>query len=464
MSNILTSEALQYLPFSTFALTLWFLPFHIAAKIMTRDYKPRLKESLYLIAAALIGSFFFNINRLLTRDTTFTLHIIEDLSMFVVLLIYFTKIKFYSIEKGIILSTITSLIIIAFTFAWDAVAYTFFPNFLLGIVSPPIFLQTLPFVLFVYIVYIAFPLLFVRLTRGLRVAINEKEHFQKNLAILSIFIFLFFQLVLSTWREQGYLIHFFSWQMILLTLLIISVFVSFFFYINSLRERMSLQQKETEQEHLKEYLNQVETHQHIVQRTSHDMGNVLSSMEGYLAENNLTGLKEYFYHRIKPTTETITKDNFSLARLNNIKVLEIKAILARKIIEAQSAGIDTSLEVTDEIDHIPIDSVALVRMLGIILDNAIEELSALGDGKLAVACYEAGDGLTFVVQNTCRPDIQKLHTLKQIGFSTKGERRGLGLNNLMQIAEAHPGNITLQTSIADGNFTQKLRIGGGLTS
>ena len=460
----MTSPAVIYFPFSTLALTLWFLPFHIAAKIMTRDYKPHLKESLYLIAAALVGSFFFNLNRLLTRDTAFTLHIIEDIAMFVVLFIYFTKIKFYTKEKGIILSTITSLIIIAFTFAWDAVAYTFFPNFLLGIVSPPIFLQTLPFVLFVYIVYIAFPLLFVRLTRGLRVTVNKNEHFQKTLATLSICIFLFFQIVLSAWREQGYLIHFFSWQMILLTLLIISIFISFFFYTRSLTERMALQQKDADQEHLKEYLEQIESHQRIVERISHDMGNVLSSIEGYLAAGNLTGLREYFYCRIKPITTGITEDTFALARLNNIKALEIKAILARKITEAQSAGIDTTLEVTDEIDDIPINSVALVRMLGIILDNAIEELTILGKGQLMIACYKFGGGLTFIVQNTCRPDIQKLHTLKQAGFSTKGEGRGLGLSNLTEIAESHSSNITLQTSIADGNFTQRLRIGGGITS
>ena len=456
----MSPEVLRYLPFSTVAISLYFLPFFIAAKIMTRDYKFHLKETLFLLVAALIGSLSFNVNRLLTRDTLLNLHIIEDVVVYLLLFFYFAKIKSYTARKTITLATVTMLIIMAFEFSWDAVSYFFFPDFMLGIVSPGIFLQTLPFVVVVYVVYIGFPLLFVRLTRKPRAAINENEKFQKNLAIISIFSFLFFQAAISSWRTAGYVVHFFSWPMILLSLLIITVFVSFYFYVRSLKERTALREKIAEQEALQAYTNQVETYQGIVQRIQHDMGNVLSSMEGYLVADDLAGLKGYFYIRIKPATEIITKNNFFLARLSNIKVPEIKALLAGKLMEAQSAGIDTTVEATDEINHIPVDSVALVRMLGIIMDNAIEELTALGAGQLIVACYKAGDGVTFVVQNTCRADIQKLHELVQVGFSTKGEGRGLGLNNLTEIANAHPNNISLQTTIKDGNFTQKLRIGG----
>jgi len=454
------SEALHYVPFSTLALSLYFLPFFIAAKIMTRDYKFHLKETLFLLAAALIGSFSFNINRLLTRDTFLSLHIIEDVVVYFLLFVYFAKIKSHTTRKAITLATVTMLIIMSFEFSWDAITYFFFPDFLLGIVSPTLFLQTLPFLPIVYVVYIGFPLLFVKLTGKLRAAINDNETFQKNLAIISIFSFLFFQLAIASWRTSGYVVHFFSWPMILLSSLIIAMFVSFYFYMRSERERMALQQQKTEQKALQEYTSQIESYQRIVQQMQHDIGNVQSSMEGYLATDDLAGLKEYFYARIKPATDAITKDNFTLARLSNIKVPEIKATFAGKLMDAQSAGIDTTVEATDEIDHIPVDSVALVRMLGIILDNAIEELTTLGAGKLVVACYKAGDGVTFVVRNTCRPDIQKIHELKQVGFSTKGEGRGLGLNNLKEIADAHPDNISLQTTIENGNFTQKLRIGG----
>ena len=129
-----------------------------------------------------------------------------------------------------------------------------------------------------------------------------------------------------------------------------------------------------------------------------------------------------------------------------------------KLMVAQNLDIDTTFEADGEIAHIPVDSVALVRMLGIILDNAIEELETLGQGKLLVACFKTEESVTFVVQNTCRPNIPQLHQLEQAGFSTKGEGRGLGLSNLAEITNSYP-EIALWTSIKDGNFIQKLTVG-----
>ena len=98
-------------------------------------------------------------------------------------------------------------------------------------------------------------------------------------------------------------------------------------------------------------------------------------------------------------------------------------------------------------------------MLGIILDNAIEELEVLGKGQLTVACYRRKNMIAFVVQNTCRSDIQQLHELTQPGFSTKGTGRGLGLGNLAEFVTAYSDKFSLQTSIQDGHFIQKLWIG-----
>ena len=434
-------------------------------KLITDDKKFHRKEPIYLLFAILFFAFSYML----------LLHFIPDWFMifsptiFISLaLIYFCKIKLYPFRKGITL-TILALWLINLSEMLQFQVFFLFPPDNIGIDAlGPIFhvlLHELYFIVLEGIFLFPIVFLFVKASRKLRRKINASKQAQTVLAGVSITMFLIMQisfLVLHYQLELREIVT--SWEAFFLLGFSAVMFVSVLFYVKFLKERIALQQKEAEQEHLKEYLEQVEAHQRIVQRISHDIGNVLSSMEGYLAANNLTGLREYFYYRIKPTTKGITEDTFALARLNNIKVLEIKAILARKITEAQSAGISTTLEAVDEIDHIPINSVALVRMLGIILDNAIEELTILGKGQLMIACYKFGGGLTFIVQNTCRPDIQKFHTLKQAGFSTKGEGRGLGLSNLTEIVDAHSGNITLQTSIADGNFTQKLRIGGGITS
>ena len=161
--------------------------------------------------------------------------------------------------------------------------------------------------------------------------------------------------------------------------------------------------------------------------------------------------------RLPWASEAMTKDSFTLEALGKVKVRELKAVLAAKLMAAQSMNINTYFEVPEEIDHIPANSFAIVRMIGIIMDNAIEALAELGSGTLMVGCFKDSAGITFIVQNNCRADIPKLHQLKEIGFSTKGSGRGLGLGILSELVASLP-NATLSTCISNHNFVQKLII------
>jgi len=67
--------------------------------------------------------------------------------------------------------------------------------------------------------------------------------------------------------------------------------------------------------------------------------------------------------------------------------------------------------------------------------------------------------IMFVVQNTCRLDIPKVHQLKQLGFSTKGSGRGIGLTNLSELANEQD-NVSLETVVLGDQFIQKVVIGG----
>jgi len=238
----------------------------------------------------------------------------------------------------------------------------------------------------------------------------------------------------------------------------IVVLVSFYFYMKSEREKIARRQKELEQKELQYYIEQIEQQQLGVRKFKHDQQNILLSMKGYLETDNLVGLKDYFYSQIVRETEAITQKNFQLENLSKIKMQEIKTILMTKLFVAQNLNIDVELQVAEDIDCIPSDSIVLVRMLGIILDNAIEALVELQNGTLLVACYRDKECVVFIVQNTCSPDLSSLSQLSQLGYSTKGNSRGIGLNNLSELINAHP-NIILQTNISEGSVIQKLSIG-----
>nr|WP_276563262.1 GHKL domain-containing protein [Lysinibacillus xylanilyticus] len=111
----------------------------------------------------------------------------------------------------------------------------------------------------------------------------------------------------------------------------------------------------------------------------------------------------------------------------------------------------------EKIKSIPVDSVVLVRSLGIILDNAIEAAEEIKNGYIRVAILHDKNLIKIIVANSCKQDIPKLFLLKRDGFSTKGENRGLGLGNLDQLLNKSK-NIILETKIEKSVFTQILTI------
>jgi len=234
----------------------------------------------------------------------------------------------------------------------------------------------------------------------------------------------------------------------------------FMFYFRRYIGQQKIKLREAEQDALKYYTEELEKQQISIQKFKHDTQNIMLSMEGFIRDKDMDGLEQYYYNKIKVASEVITKNSFATARLSKIKVKEIKSVLLAKLVAAQNTalGIDVTFEADVEIDYIPMDSVVLVRMLGIILDNSIEALEELGKGQLLVACLKEKETINFVVQNTCKVDLPKLSELQKVGFSTKGSGRGLGLDNLSELADSC-SNVTLWTSIHEDRFTQKLIIG-----
>ena len=242
--------------------------------------------------------------------------------------------------------------------------------------------------------------------------------------------------------------------------IVIFALICAFFCTILLRERAALKQKDSEQKIQQQYTDRLEQQQNAMQKFKHDFQNILTSIDGFVLAEDWDGLKQYM-PKVDATSAVITKSKLAFEGLSKIKPTEIKTLLAEKLIVAQNINSDISvtIDVHDEIEHLPVDSVTLVRMLGIILDNAIEALSELGKGQLGIIVQKRGGGGLFVVQNDCAEDVPNLRQLKQNGFSTKGHNRGHGLSILSELTNSLP-NVTLSTSINDGTFTQMLIVGG----
>ncbi|MCL2866094.1 MAG: GHKL domain-containing protein [Lachnospiraceae bacterium] len=299
--------------------------------------------------------------------------------------------------------------------------------------------------------------LVVKVSKKLRKAINVNAHLQAVFTFASLASWLIFQIVYFAQRIiVGMEID--IWMRILLVGYVVVTLIGFFFYAKHLKSKYVLQQKEDEQKNLLFYMDEIEQQQFAIRKFKHDQQNLFSALDVFVQEKDWDGLLQ-FYPKVKASSESITKNEFNLEGLANIKVREVKSIFTAKLAMAQHLKLEVKFEAGEEIDEIMGDSVTLVRMFGIILDNAIEELQSLGTGQLLVGCFKVEGSVNVVVQNTCRSDIPPLRQLQQTGYSSKGEGRGLGLSNLYELTNALP-NVVLLTNIESGYFTQTLIIGG----
>ena len=464
--SIMTKERdMMYFPcftlFNFFSAIFFLLAVFATAKIVTSDWKLGRKEGLYFAFTIL----FCSVVTTLSRNVHHTLFLFfRDLYLLPALVFYFRQLKNYSIKKALILTFMSLYIVLMVAFAVTVLFYFSFPSFTLNFI-PNATLEAFhqasaSEVAHIFSILLLPPLaaiLFVKLFQSGRRAINQSNHLQAIFMWISIVHIAIFIVALCFVHSHGSPEWLISWQAFSFFLLGLVFFTSLYTYVSLMKARHRRLQRENEQKSLQFYTDELERQQIAVQKFKHDYQNILLSMQAFIEESDWEGLEHYFSTKIEATSKTIAKDCFALQDLHKIKVREIKGILAAKLVLAQNMGLAVSFEADGDVENIPLDSVALVRMLGIILDNAIDALAELGHGKLLVGCFKEDENLLIIIQNTCRSDILAPHQLERQGFSTKGEGRGFGLSNLFEIAKSFP-NVLLETRIVENNFIQKLTI------
>ena len=433
---------------------------YAAGIVLARNYKLSLKGVMYILFTCLFSGFLFTLPTFfrfnyepLNPAVVTALHYLHRVDNAAFLFVYFYKIMSYTAKKAIILAIFSDLIRFAAIMPITIIFNMFFD-------LPPLFHTPhaslfMAYRLSVIILAMFFAFIVAKATAKLRKKINDSSAMQTVLMTGALIVWLTYNILHFFMPRTGGIDMSFTTNILIFGYTGTAV-VSFLFYSKFMGEKLKFQQKEAEERSLRFYMNEIEQQQTALRKFKHDQQNLFATMDIFLQEKDWSGLTQ-FYSKVREASTIITENEVTLGGLSKIKVREIKNILLAKLAMAQNLEISTKFEAGGEIEDIPVDSVTLVRMLGIVLDNAIEELQSLGAGQLFVSCFKSGESTYFVVQNTCRHDILPIRQLR--GSSTKGSGRGLGLNNLHELAGSLP-NVALLTDARDGNFTQTLIIGG----
>ena len=450
--------------FATFLHMVFFLA---VVKVITGNFKLTDKELLFMLALTLLTCFIktFVLGIEIPNLSAGTFNFMSYISFVILhgpkLFVYFFKVQAYDVKNSIAYSfTIVSIAILADVILnlayiiWfpymQLTAYMTTFEYPLQIVMHFLLHTTISFI---------FAILFARLLTPKLIKPNVSKKISQRFLIISIISCL----ILATVAALAYSMEFdigdehWSWDIAATILILYLVILAMLIHSRFSEVKHQNALKEEAISSLRRYLSDLEQQLLTTRKFQHDYKNILLPLQEFVENEQWDDLRRYFLSEVVPSSEVIIKNELSFADLSKIHVQEIKSLLTTKLALVQSTNISCTFEADQDIKEISLDAVTLVRMLGIILDNAIEALAEQENGELHVGCFKAEGGVTFIIQNTCPANMSPLNEILYHGSSTKGEGRGLGMKILTSISSSHE-NVFLATSIEDNYFTQKLSI------
>lgn len=242
----------------------------------------------------------------------------------------------------------------------------------------------------------------------------------------------------------------------------LTALMNFFILINIITENLmimnlskTMKDKEDQYLKLKEYTEVIESMSSDIKKFKHDYTNILKTLDYYIENDDFEALKKYYHKELFPESSKIVKKDSNILYLKNIKNLSLKGILFSKISEAKNENIEIMLDVREEIGEFKINIIDLCRIVGILMDNAIEGTRELDSKKIQIGIIEMDDEKIIVIENSCQLELPPIYKMFEEGFSTKGSERGMGLSIVKGIADKYD-NVFINTEV-DGNiFRQEI--------
>ena len=253
--------------------------------------------------------------------------------------------------------------------------------------------------------------------------------------------------------------HLNSFGSILSTIVFIFLLL-IFFAMNShkvqVEKEIALKQKKFEQKHLQTYTDEIVKLYNEIRGFRHDYAGMLVSMQMAIDSEDLQEIDRVYNEVLVKANQKLRSEKYTYFDLNNLEDSALRSLIAQSIVYARNNDVEFTLEVKDVITRLSMDLLDLVRIMSILLNNAVEGAADSYLKQMEVAVIKMDFETVIVIQNSCKISMTPSEDLFALGFSTKGRNRGLGLNNVKEILDKYD-NIMLETEMEDNTFRQIIR-------
>ncbi|MEM5017003.1 GHKL domain-containing protein [Metabacillus indicus] len=192
--------------------------------------------------------------------------------------------------------------------------------------------------------------------------------------------------------------------------------------------------------HLEEkYQSDVTSYFRLIKAERHDFVHHLNALYGLISRNNLRDSKIY----LEELLDDVRTTNESLPLYHPA----ISSMLLTLKLKAKKYDIDMSIEIKDPFINIPCRPSEINRIIGNIVDNAIDAIAHIAHSKkwIEVILESSQEDYVIIVSNSGELDQTTASKVFDEHFTTKkGTHQGIGLPASKKIVESYEGIIYLE--------------------
>ena len=309
----------------------------------------------------------------------------------------------------------------------------------------------IPYIICTYI--LLFIILFILKHINIKLISNTNLDKRTLLPILLNLILGILTLMIQTFMT----VHYFGTVPVIFTLFNFALLFAYIltsFY--SLTKAMKLDIATRDLENAESYNNSLTVLYDNVKGFKHDFDNMVNIIGGYIQVNDIDGLKKYY--------ASLEKD---CARVNNVRMLNpniinnpgIYNLIVSKYKKATDLDININFEFFFDFENLHMPIYEFSRILGILLDNAIEAAKECEEKQINLIFRESRKQHVqlVIIENTyTNKDIDTKQIFEK-GISGKENHSGIGLWEVNNIVKKN-NNIVLNTTKDEKYFKQELQI------
>lgn len=297
------------------------------------------------------------------------------------------------------------------------------------------------------------------------------EHYNINIVLLEnmskknkIMLILNFIFALITIGIQFYILVFYMKELPLYIVLMSAVSLVAYFTISifSLLKTTKLEETSKSLEEAQLYNKTLQLLHDNLRTFKHDFANTMQSIQGYIANNDMKGLEKY-YKGI--SNECNISNNLTALSPTLINDPALYSLIASKYLLAGEHNITFNIDIRINFRELKIEPYTLTKILGILLDNAIEAAKTSDEKEII---FEVNPPFTnstvkkyvVSVQNTYSNKDVDVDRIREKGYTSKSEEdgsHGLGLWEVNKILRKSK-NLNLHTTKDSKFFRQDLEI------